>query len=59
MIKNITIDILVKWAKIIWNIIKTQFVYGLLNTLRAIILAITGFTNLAKNMQYNIVTTTS
>jgi hypothetical protein len=53
--KNITIDILIKWAKIIWNIIKTQFVYGLLNTLKAIILAISGFSNLAKNMQYNVI----
>jgi len=57
--KNITIDILVKWAKIIWNIIKTQFVYGLLNTLKAIILAISGFSNLAKNMQYNVIHSTS
>lgn len=57
MIKNITIDILIKWAKIIWNIIKTQFIYGLLNTLKAIILAISGFSNLAKNMQHNVIHT--
>ena len=52
-----TIELLVRWAKIIWNIIKTQFVYGLLNTLKAIILAISGFSNLAKNMQYNVIHT--
>jgi hypothetical protein len=54
---NPSIEIIVRWLKIIWNIVKTQFIYGVLNTLKAIILAISGFTGLAKNMQYNVLYT--
>jgi hypothetical protein len=49
---NHSLILLIKWLKIMWNIIKVQFVYAALNSIKSIILALTGFTTLSRNMQY-------
>ena len=48
---NKIISTIAEWWKVIWSIIKTHFVYGILNCVRSVILYLTGFTAMVRNVE--------